>query len=68
MTLQPVSAQTVGLDKVRVALAKNFHSFLVRCIGVLHGRCAYTPAWHTQVLASRLQGVAEGKAKRLIVI
>ena len=67
MTFQPVSAQAVGLDRVRVALAKNFHSFLVRCIGVLHGRHAYTPAWHTEVLASRLQAVGEGKAKRLIV-
>ena len=67
MSLELVSAQTVGLDKVRVALSKNFHSFLVRCIGALHGRHAYTPAWHTEVLASRLQALSEGKTKRLIV-
>ena len=53
--------------EVRTAIRADFYSFLMCCFEELHGRNAFSPAWHAEALAARLQGVGEGKTKRLIV-
>ncbi len=46
---------------------KDFYSFLVRCFGELHAGQEFSPTWHAEVLAAKLQGVREGSVKRLVV-
>ncbi len=53
--------------KVEALIRADFYSFLVRCFAELHGGQKFSPAWHAEVLAARLQGVGEGSVKRLIV-
>jgi predicted phage terminase large subunit-like protein len=53
--------------EVDVMLRGDFYSFMVRCFGELHGARTFSPAWHAEVLAAKLQGVGEGEAKRLVV-
>ena len=40
---------------------------MVRCFTELHSGRTFSPAWHAEVLAAKLQGVGEGEVKRLIV-
>ena len=67
MTMEIRTAEKVGRDRVSFAPRKDFCAFLVRCCAVLHGARAYTPAWHAEVMAARLQGLREGRSKRLII-
>src|SRR5271165_5673285 len=53
--------------KVEALIRADFYSFLVRCFAELHGGQKFSPAWHAEVLAAKLQGVGEGSVKRLIV-
>src|SRR5208337_1575543 len=62
------SAMTaVALPEFRAALRKDFHAFLMRCFAELHAGQIFSPAWHAEVLAAKLQGVREGDVKRLVV-
>ncbi len=53
--------------EVEALIRADFYSFLVRCFAELHGGQEFSPAWHAEVLAAKLQGVADGSVKRLIV-
>ena len=62
------SAMSVlSLAEVRATVRKDFYSFLVRCFAELHAGRTFSPAWHAEVLAAKLQGVREGQVKRLVV-
>ncbi len=45
----------------------DFYFFLVRCFTELHPGHEFSPAWHAEVLAAKLQGVGDGSVKRLVV-
>ena len=59
--------ESAALHEYLALVRDDFYSFLVRCFEELHGRNAFSPAWHAEALAARLQGVGEGRTKRLIV-
>ena len=46
--------------EVQALLRADFYSFLVRCFIELHGGRELSPAWHAEILAAKLQGVAKG--------
>ena len=48
-------------------LRADFYSFLVRSFAELHAGQNFSPAWHAEVLAAKLQGVGEGSVRRLVV-
>ena len=56
-----------GHAEARRAMRRDFYSFLVGCMSELYGRDAFSPAWHAEALAAKLQGVRDGAVKRLIV-
>jgi predicted phage terminase large subunit-like protein len=56
-----------ALAQVRALIRDEFYSFLMRCFAELHAGRRYSPAWHAEVLAAKLQGVREGGVKRLVV-
>src|SRR5271165_3364936 len=53
--------------EVQALLRTDFYSFLMRCFIELHGGREFSPAWHAEVLAAKLQGVGEGSTRRLVV-
>ncbi|MFY9970970.1 MAG: phage terminase large subunit, partial [Roseiarcus sp.] len=53
--------------ELHALLRADFYSFLVRSFAELHAGQSFSPAWHAEVLAAKLQGVGEGRVKRLIV-
>src|SRR5438552_6937554 len=53
--------------EVEALIRADFYSFLVRCFAELHAGQPFSPAWHAEVLAAKLQGVSEGSVKRLVV-
>ena len=53
--------------EVEALVRADFYSFLVRCFAELHGGQKFSPAWHAEILAAKLQGVADGSVKRLVV-
>ncbi len=53
--------------QIDAALRADFYLFLVRCFADLHASRTFSPAWHAEVLAAKLQGAGEGKTKRLVV-
>ncbi len=61
------SESVLSLAEVRATVRKDFYSFLVRCFTELHAGRTFSPAWHAEVLAAKLQGVREGQVKRLVV-
>ena len=61
------SESVLSLAEVRATVRKDFYSFLVRCFAELHAGRTFSPAWHAEVLAAKLEGVREGQVKRLIV-
>ena len=48
-------------------IRRDFYSFLVRCFCELHAGRSFSPAWHAEVLAAKLQGVGDGSVRRLVV-
>ena len=63
----PRSAAMLSPAEVRATVRADFYSFLVRCFTELHSGRTFSPAWHAEVLAAKLQGVGEGSVKRLVV-
>src|SRR5208337_3877681 len=61
------SVSALSLAEMRTATRKDFYSFLVRSFAELHGGQKFSPAWHAEVLAAKLQGLREGQVKRLVV-
>jgi hypothetical protein len=59
--------ESAALDEYLALIRDDFYSFLMRCFEELHGRCSFTPAWHAELFAAKLQGVRDGGAKRLII-
>jgi hypothetical protein len=57
----------LSLAEMRSTVRNDFYSFLVRCFAELHGGKTFSPAWHAEVLAAKLQGVRDGGVKRLVV-
>jgi predicted phage terminase large subunit-like protein len=53
--------------EVHALMRADFYSFLVRSFAELHAGQAFSPAWHAEVLAAKLQGVGEGAVRRLVV-
>ena len=53
--------------EVRATVRADFYSFLIRCFTELHSGRTFSPAWHAEVLAAKLQGVGDGSVKRLVV-
>ena len=49
-----------GPPKSRPLLRADFYPFLVRCFAELHGGRTFSPAWHAEVMAAKLQGVRDG--------
>ena len=49
------------------AVRGEFYSFLMRVFSELHAGQTYSPAWHVEVLASKLQRVGAGRTRRLIL-
>jgi predicted phage terminase large subunit-like protein len=52
---------------VKALVRKDFFAFLVRCFDELHGGQEFSPVWHAEVLALKLQSVGRGHVKRLVV-
>ncbi len=61
------SVSALSLAEMRTAIRKDFYSFLVRAFAELHGGRTFSPAWHAEILAAKLQGLREGHVKRLVV-
>ena len=61
------SESVLSLAEVRATVRKDFYSFLVRCFAELHAGRTFSPAWHAEVLAAKLDGVRTGALKRLVV-
>ncbi|HKN30504.1 MAG TPA: terminase, partial [Roseiarcus sp.] len=57
----------LSLAEIRSTIRKDFYSFLVRAFAELHGGRTFSPAWHAEVLAAKLEGVRDGDVKRLVV-
>src|SRR5271166_1660420 len=57
----------LSLAEIRSTIRKDFYSFLVRAFAELHGGRTFSPAWHAEVLAAKLEGVRDGSVKRLVV-
>ncbi len=53
--------------EVQAVLRADFYSFLVRCFAELHAGKAFSPAWHVEAMAAKLQEVREGSTKRLVI-
>ena len=53
--------------EVEALVRADFYSFLVRCFAELHGGQQFSPSWHAEILAAKLEGVADGSVKRLVV-
>jgi predicted phage terminase large subunit-like protein len=53
--------------EVQAVLRADFYSFLVRSFAELHAGKAFSPAWHVEAMAAKLQDVREGRTKRLVV-
>jgi predicted phage terminase large subunit-like protein len=48
-------------------LQKDLYAFTHRAFGELNGDKPFAPNWHLEVLCAKLQEVAEGRCKRLII-
>src|SRR5580704_2783420 len=53
--------------ELHALMRADFYSFLVRSFAELHAGQTFSPAWHAEVLAAKLQGVGEGHVRRLVV-
>jgi hypothetical protein len=53
--------------EIRATVRADFYSFLVRSFAELHSGRTFSPAWHAEVLAAKLQGVSDCSVKRLVV-
>jgi hypothetical protein len=53
-------------QEYRVALRGDFYSFQLRCFAELNSGAAFLPSGHIEVMAARLQGVQEGRIRRLV--
>ena len=51
----------------RAACRQDLHTFATRCFMHLHGRAAFRPNWHLEVIAAALQDCLAGKIKRLVI-
>jgi hypothetical protein len=51
----------------RAACRQDLHTFATRCFMHLHGRAAFRPNWHLEVIAAALQECLAGKIKRLVI-
>jgi predicted phage terminase large subunit-like protein len=54
-------------DEYQAALRADFYSFMLRCFTELYGGASFLPSWHIEVMAAKLQGVRDGRIKRLII-
>ena len=45
----------------------DFYTFMLRCFSELNSGASFLPSWHIEVLAAKLQGVRDGRTRRLIV-
>jgi predicted phage terminase large subunit-like protein len=52
---------------VVTAMKADFYFFLLRCFSELHSGRTFSPAWHVEAMAAKLQEVREGRTKRLII-
>ena len=59
--------QALGLDHFQAALRAEFYTFMVKCFTDLHAGAPFLPSWHIEAMAAKLQGVKDGRARRLIV-
>jgi hypothetical protein len=57
----------LSLREYRAICRQDFHTFAGRCFTHLHGRSAFRPNWHLEVIAAALQDCLDGGAKRLII-
>jgi len=53
--------------ELNALLRSDFHTFFSRVFLDLHGGTAFLPNWHLEVMAARLQAVAEGRISRLVI-
>ena len=51
----------------QAALRSDFYSFMLRCFADLNSGAAYLPSWHIEVMSAKLQGVRDGRVRRLII-
>jgi len=58
---------TLARSEYQAALRLDFYYFLVRCFADLNAGTTYLPSWYIEVMAAKLQGVREGRFRRLIV-
>ena len=54
-------------EEVDAALRNDFYSFMVRCFRDLNTGPTYRPSWHVEAMASKLEGVRDGRTTRLII-
>ena len=64
---EPPSKAMLTPAEVQATVRADFYSFLVRSFAELHSGRTFSPAWHAEVLAAKLQGVGDGSVKRLVV-
>ena len=50
-----------------VLMKKDFMSFLHRCFVALNPETTFSPNWHIELIAAKLEQVARGKIRRLII-
>jgi hypothetical protein len=60
-------SEDLNLGHVPPAVRNGFYSFLVHAFVDRHGAASFTPGWHIEVMAARLDAVRLGHARRLIV-
>jgi Nitrite and sulphite reductase 4Fe-4S domain len=54
-------------EEYQALLREDFYSFMLRCFTELNGGASFLPSWHIEVMAAKLQGVRDGRIKRLII-
>jgi predicted phage terminase large subunit-like protein len=54
-------------EEYQAALRADFYSFMLRCFTELNGGASFLPSWHIELMAAKLQGVRDGRVRRVIV-
>ena len=63
-------SMTADVQRRRISTprcANDFYSFMVRCFRDLNAGAAYLPSWHVEAMAAKLEGVRDGRRRRLII-
>jgi predicted phage terminase large subunit-like protein len=65
--MKSAAPSAISLCDCRSAMRADFYTFMLRCFSELNSGASFLPSWHIEVLAATLQGVRDGRTRRLIV-